>query len=443
MKSSFQTILIIIFIVGFVAAIAIFSGLFSSSSSKTTSTTPTGNVVVWGILPAETMQSYVDNFNSQNYGYTLSYSYHAPANFYQDLIVSLANGKSPDLVITSSEAISQIANKLYTIPFAAYTERTFRDTNVDGAQMFLSKTGVTALPLLVDPLVVYYNKDILAAKNFVAPPKTWKDLQASVPLFTKRTSQGKLTQSTIAMGEWDNILHARDILSALFLQTGNSIVGYDATTGANQVTLANGTGTATVSDNPGNELPAVQALTFYTSFSDPTSSAYSWNNSLPESLQNFLAGKSVFYIGRASELFTIQAQNPNLNFDVTQLFQAQNATRPITFGSFVAVGIMKGAPNMTAAYAAATQMTSSAGVDDISKRFSLPPARRDLLQVAQSSPYVSVFFQAALSAFSWPDPNPTSTNTIFHDMINNVNSNTTDVQTAIFNATQSLQSTTH
>ncbi len=436
MKSSFQTILIIVFIIGFVIAIAIFSGLFSSSTSSTASTTPTGQVVVWGILPAEAMQSYVDNFNSQNYGYTLVYSYHAPTKFYQDLIVSLANGSSPDLVITSSENISQIHNKLYTIPFAAYTERQFRDTNIDGAQMFLSTTGVSALPLLVDPLVVYYNKDILAAKNFVTAPKTWNDLQASVPLLTKRDSKGKITQSAIALGEADNISHARDILSALFLQTGNTIVSYDPVTATNQVTLANG-GSSTSTDT----LPAVQALTFYTSFADPTSNDYSWNNALPESLQNFLAGKSAFYIGRASELFNIQAQNPNLNFDVSQLFQSQNATRPVTFGSFVAVGIMKNAPNMTAAYAAATQMASGTNIDDLSKRFSLPPVRRDLLQIAQSNPYVSVFFQAALSAFSWPDPNPASTNSIFHDMITNVNSNTTDVQTAIYDATRDLQST--
>ncbi len=90
--------------------------------------------------------------------------------------------------------------------------------------------------------------------------------------------------------------------------------------------------------------------------------------------------------------------------------------------------------------AAANQIATSANIDDLSKRFSLPPARRDLLQIAQSNPYVAVFFQAALSAFSWPDPNPTSTNTIFHDMITNVNSNTTDVQTAIYDATRDLQS---
>lgn len=436
MKSSFQTILIVVFVIGFILAIAVFSGLFSSSSSTSTnSSKPSGQVMVWGILSPDIMSNYIDTFNTQNYGYTLNYSYHSPTNFYQDLIEALANGNSPDLVITSSEDISQIKSKLYTIPFSAYTERQFRDTNIDGAQLFLNSQGIVALPLLVDPLVVYYNKDMLAAKNFVTPPASWNDLQASIPLFTKHNAKGAITQSTIALGEADNVKHYRDILSALFLQTGNSIVGYSSATHSNQVMLNS---TSATNTDPTAPLPAVQALTFYTSFADPTSSNYSWNNAQPDSLQAFLAGKSAFYIGRASELFTIQQQNPNLNFDVIQLFQSQNATRPITFGSFTAVAVMQKAPNMVAAYAAATQIASATDIDNLSKRFSLPPVRRDLLQAAQSNPYVSVFFQAALSAFSWPDPNPVSTNKVFRDMITNVNSNTTDVQTAILNASQSL-----
>src|ERR1700761_8609692 len=185
MKLPFQTIIITVFIIGFVVAIAIFSGLFSSSSSKKTSTTPTGTVIVWGVLPNDKMQTYVDTFNSENKGYTLVYSEHTSANFYQDLITALANGQSPDVVLVSSEIFSQFQDKLYTIPYAAYSERTFRDTNIDGAQIFLSSTGVIAQPILVDPLVVYYNKDILAGKNFVTPPTTWAGLEQAVPLLTK------------------------------------------------------------------------------------------------------------------------------------------------------------------------------------------------------------------------------------------------------------------
>ncbi len=432
MKLSFQNILIIVFIIGFVIAIAIFSGLFGSGSKKA-STLPTGQVEVWGILPNDAMQTYVQNFNSQNYGYTIAYQYHDPGTIYQDTVNALADGTPPDLVLISSETYAQFGNKLYTIPYAAYSETAFRSTNIDGAQMFLSSNGVGALPLLVDPLVVYYNKDILAAKNFVTPPVTWNDLEAAVPLLTKRAKDNSISQSAIDMGEASNILHARDILSALFLQTGNSIVG-TGTQGTTVTLNQNAPGA-----NATTELPAVQALNFYTSFANPGASNYTWNGSLPESLQSFLAGNLAFYIGRASELFTIQSENPNLNFDVTQFFQSNTATRPITYGSFVAVGIMAKAPNPIAAYAAATQMASSTSIDTLSKDFSLPPVRRDLLQVAQSSPYVSVFFQSALSAFSWPDPNPASTTSIFNAMINSINSNATDIPTAVSTAAQNLQ----
>jgi hypothetical protein len=213
-------------------------------------------------------------------------------------------------------------------------------------------------------------------------------------------------------------------------------VTYDAVTATYRPTLNNPSPRAATTD----ALPTVQALDFYTSFANPTTNNYTWNSSLPESLQNFLAGKSAFYIGRASELFSIQSQNPNLNFDVTQLFQSASATRPVTFGSFIAVGIMTKARNAPAANAAAVQMANSANIDTLSKALSLPPVRRDLLQVSQNNPYIGVFFQAALSAFSWPDPNPASTNKIFRDMITNVNSNTTDTQTAIANAARDLQS---
>ncbi len=431
MKSSFQTIIIIVFIAAFVVAVIAFSGILGGSTTNNTSTEPTGQVVVWGIFSSEIMSRYVSDFNAEGNGYTLLYEQHAPETFYQDLIVALANNTSPDVVIFSSEIFSQFKDKLYTIPYQAYTERTFRDTNVDGAQIFLTKEGVVGLPLTVDPLVVYYNKDILSSQNFVIPPRTWTNLAASVPILTKRTAQNTISQSTIALGEADNISHYRDILSALFLQTGNSIVSTDPTTGAVVTALTNG-GSST------GGLPTADALTFYTGFANPTSASYSWNRSLPESLQQFLAGKSAFYIGRASELFTIQAQNPNLNFDVMELFQPSNAARAVTYGSYIAVGVMKSAPNFTAAYAAAGAMASPEGVDAISKRFSLPPARRDLLLVAQQDPYVSVFFRAALSTFSWPDPNMTTTKSVFRGMIQNVNSGRSDAQTAIYEATRDL-----
>lgn len=434
MKSIFQTILVSVFVIVFAGAILVFSGLISFGTSKTTSTTPSGTVVFWGIAPQNLMQAYLDNINIGTNDYNIVYSEHDSATIQQDLIVALANGTPPDLLLFSSEIVSQFKDKLYPIPYSAYSERSYRDTNIDGAQIFLSKDGILGVPLVVDPLVTYYNKDILAKANFIIPPKTWNNFQQTIPLLTKRDSRNMITQSALALGSSGNVSHQRDILSALFLQTGNNIITYSGADDTHTVVLGATPAGSTIA-------PSAQALDFYTSFSNPTSANYSWNSSLPASLAQFLAGKSAFYIGRSSELFTIQAQNPNLNFDVSELFQTGSSARPVTFGSYLAVGILKSAPNFTAAYAASNAFGSSANIDTLSKTLSLAPVRRDLLLAQQSNPYISVFFNAALSAFAWPDQNPTQTEDIFKNMVTAVTSGKNDPATAIYEASRNLQST--
>ncbi len=432
MKSSFQTILVVMFVVVFAGAVLVFSGIISFGSKKTAAT-PQGVVELWGIVPESVLQGYISDFNSANYGYTLFYSEHDARSLPQDLIVALANGRPPDVVLFSSEIFSQFEDKLYPIPYEAYSERLYRDTNIDGAQIFLRNEGIVGLPLVLDPLVVYYNKDILAKSNFVVPVQTWTNLQQVAPLLTTKDMRSNIAQSAIGLGTAANVDHLRDILSALFMQTGNTIVSYDSITKENAVTL----GATPVAMETS---AAAQALSFYTSFSNATNTNYSWNNALPRSLDQFLAGRSAYYIGRASELFTIQAQNPNLNFDVTELFQTGASARPVTFGSFLAVGVLKNAPNFIAAYAAAGQLSGSTGIDALSKALSLPPVRRDLLQARQTNPYVAVFFNAALTAFAWPDPDPIKSDEIFKRMVLDVTSGRSDAQTAITEAAKSLQS---
>jgi ABC-type glycerol-3-phosphate transport system substrate-binding protein len=433
MKASFQAVIIFIFIFAFVAAVAIFSGIFSSNANKGSST-PEGRVLVWGTLDLSLMQKYVAEINGEGLGYTIEYVQHDPDRLVVDITNALADNIAPDLVLFPSELLLQLRNRLYAVPFAAYSERTFRDTFVDGASVFLSKDGILAMPLFVDPMVTYYNKNLLAGANFVTPPQTWTNLAQTVPLFTRRDARGNLTQSTIALGESQNIPHASDILSALFLQTGTPIVEYDPSVDTYAAVLNVGQTAA------GGSSPAAEALTFYTSFANPTSAGYTWNRSLPDALSFFLSGRSAFYLGRASELFSIQQQNPNLNFDVQLLFQPEGATRPVTFGSFTAVGMLKAAPNPTAAYAALGAMARAKDTDFFSKTFALPPARRDLLQVAQQNPYVAVFFRSTLGAFAWPDPNAAATRTAFRAMITSVNSGTNDANSAINEANSDLQS---
>ncbi len=432
MKTSFQTILLGAFIVAFVFAVLVFSGIIKIGSSSSTAEI-SGQVTIWGTYPRVFVQEYLDIATAKNTEIDIFYEEKPADSFRTDLIEALANGQAPDIVISDSEHIFSFKDKLYTIPFATYNERLYRDTFIDGASIFLSKEGVVAIPLTVDPLVVYYNKNLLAGQNYVVPPTTWAGLVQSLPRFVKRDARGIVTQTAIGLGETDNIDHFKDILSALFLQTGNPIVVLNPTTGAYEQRIS----TSAVDQE---ELVTAKALDFYTSFSNQANSTFSWTRTLPSSLDTFLSGKSAFYIGPASELFTIQARNPNLSFDVTTLFQPDDAIRPTTYGVFSGVAIVKSTKNFNAAYSILGTMTSKEFVQYLSSSVSIPSARRDLLLEQQKNPYVQSYFKASLSAFAWPDLDSRSSEIIFRDMIRAVNSGRSNSTQAIREAADNFQS---
>lgn len=432
MKSSFQTFLIGFFLLAFIGAILIFSGIIKTSSSSTNSGEVT-SVSVWGIYPSDIVTPYLEGLNVQNKTLSISYTQKFKDTLYSDLINALANNAPPDIILADSSNLLSFRDKLYTIPFATYNERLYKDSFVDGASIFLNKEGIMAVPLLVDPIVLYYNKDLLAGAGYVNPPKSWDDLVSSSSKFIKKDSRGVITQTPIALGESININNFKDILSTLFLQTGNKIVSIDSFNGFYTSTLNSGVEGSDI-------LPTAQALEFYTGFADQASDRFSWTRTLPSSLDMFLSGKSAFYIGRASELFDIQSRNPNLSFDVSSIFQPVDAVRPITYGSFSGAGIIKSSPKFTASYTALGYITSKEFIQYLSANMSLPSVRRDLISAPQQNPYVDIFFRTAISAFDWPDLSPRDTEAVFRDMIRNVNSGAQNPNQAIYEASRSLQS---
>ena len=56
------------------------------------------------------------------------------------------------------------------------------------------------------------------------------------------------------------------------------------------------------------------ALLFYTDFTNPSKTSYSWNAALPQSFDAFTSGELAAYLGYASEYNSIISRNPNLRF---------------------------------------------------------------------------------------------------------------------------------
>ncbi|MFA6515010.1 MAG: extracellular solute-binding protein [Candidatus Paceibacterota bacterium] len=428
--SNFQTILIAIFLSFFVFGVLIFSGLIKIPGS-TVDNGLQGKVVIWGTFPSSSMSKILDNIRSANRDLSLSYVSKDPATYQQNLIEAFANGVGPDLFIITSDQIQKDINFLYKIPYTDYKQKTFIDSFVDGADIYTDSEGVLGFPLVVDPMVLYYNKDILSNEAIVSPPASWDELFTLNSTLTKKENNGTITQSMIALGQYENLNNAKDILATLLIQNNNPIVKKGTDLVYLSVLNSNPLG-LTVS-------PVATVFKFFMEFSNPSNTAYSWNRSLPSSLDMFTGGKLAFYIGRASELFNIESLNPNLSFDVTQIPQIKNTTIKRTYGEIYAIAINKKSANISTALNIASNLSLGDNAKNFATSVSLPPASRALLADKPNDPYLFTFFNSALISRSWPDPDKIKTDTIFSELVENILSNRLSVYEAVNKAQSQLE----
>jgi ABC-type glycerol-3-phosphate transport system substrate-binding protein len=144
------------------------------------------------------------------------------------------------------------------------------------------------------------------------------------------------------------------------------------------------------------------------------------------------------YVGQASELFSIQQKNPNLNFDVTDIPQVRGNTDKIDFAHVYAAAIVKQSKSAPGAFTFITSLTEGAALTALEAKTNLPSARRDLLSQLPTDPYRVVFYDAALIARAFVDPDPVQTSSIFGAMINSIESGQSQISDAVTTASQSL-----
>jgi ABC-type glycerol-3-phosphate transport system substrate-binding protein len=411
-SSKFQLILLVVFGAFVILAVLIFSGAISvGKNSASTAGVP---IVLWGSVSKATMTPLLDKINESNKAFRLSYQYVNQNNFDTELIEALASGKGPDLIFLPNDLVIRYSDKVYPIPYTNYPLKQFQDTFITEAELYLGSKGIFGLPITVDPLVLYYNQAMLDSSGIALPPKTWQEITSLIPTLTISDTSYNISQSTIALGEFNNISNAKEIISLLMMQFGTPIVvrSEDKLFSAVNDTALDG-----------QFRPGPRALEFYTKFSNPAESAmYTWNAGMDNSRNTFIAGNSAFYIGYASELFYIKDRNPNLNFNVSLVPQLEGAKLKTTYGKMNSVAITKNSKNVGAAFAVATQLTSPQFAGVIASSMSLPPARRDLLSAPQSIPYVSVFYQSSLISKAWFDPSGPDTTTLFIDALRKIKS---------------------
>ncbi len=423
MKGTFQIIVVIIFIAAAIFGILVFSGAIPLGN---TSTQATGTVVMWGTVKSSTMAPLLEDFNRTNSTFTVTYVEKSPQNFDQNLLEALATGVGPDMFLLPDNLTFHYANKIFTIPYASYPLVTFKNTFAGAGEVFLNSNGLLAFPLTIDPLVLYYNRSTFDSNGIIYPPKTWNELATMVQTLTKKDSANKILEPGVALGHFSNVTHAKDILAAMFMQAGNTIV---ATGG--------GATRSTLSDlNSTYDMTSV--LQFYTDFADPVKPVYSWSRSFPDSINAFSSEDVPLYFGFASELRPLLNKNPNQNFGVAPIPQIDGSPVKVTGSHVTGVAISAASKNLTTAFTAASLMATGDFAAKLSSILGIAPARRDLLALKPKDAYSPIFYDSALYAKSWRDPSSPDTDSIFRNMIDAVLSNNLKPKDAIDDASSKL-----
>lgn len=420
----FQLVLLGVFAFLIVLGLVLFSrfGGFGGSNAAI------GSVTIWGTLPQTGMETVLNTLRNSSTDYqNVQYIQKDERTFDSDLAQAISIGSGPDLVLISQEMLATEQAKLLVVPFSVISERTYLDTYLPIFESFLAANGTYGIPFAVDPLVMYYNRTSLVQAGIATPPTTWEGITSLTEQLT-HTSGSTVAQSTVPFGSYDNVENARAIVSLLLLQAGNTI---------SAVSSAGLHGTLT-DGGSGGITPAQSALNFYTQFSNPVKTVYTWNSAIPSARQVFLAGTLVFYPGFASELPALKAANPNLDFDMMAIPQPQTSSQRITYGKAYAFGVPAASKNHGGAETVAIALANPFLSTVVSEGLTLAPASRSSLIPASNDRYAPVYYPQALIAKGWLSPSPATTDSLFSTMIRNITSGSLSVGDALTSANQAL-----
>lgn len=323
------------------------------------------------------LKSSFEAFEDKNKstGISVEFTRHDLPGYEIDSLRSMSALNGPDIWSIPSDWIADYQNHFVVLDGSffvteenekqpASSVQAVRDLFPEGiANALLSDDGkVIGMPTNVESLVLFYNPNMLAqafqewqdspqgenadgntyesVQNLLsAPPKTWTQLLDQTPYLTRRDN-ATVTRSAIALGTDANIPNSADILQLLMLQNGANVVTSDRKTADFHLS----------SRTPSGSMVRVgeKALDFYSSFSNPGKSNYSWNSSMPSALEAFGTGRTAMVIAFPGFENELKIKYPEATYQlapVPQISTSQKGTTLIRFSLEGVTKVSKAIPN--------------------------------------------------------------------------------------------------
>jgi multiple sugar transport system substrate-binding protein len=190
-----------------------------------------------------------------------------------------------------------------------WTPAQIRDNFAEAVYQDVVRAGkIFGLPLSLDTLVLFYNRTMFDSAQITKIPTTWLEIKEAVKKLTLLDENGDIVQAGIALGGYNNINRASDILTLLMMQNGTQMVD----SAQNRVTFHEPSPYSTDK----NYQPGLEALRFYTDFATPSKEVYSWNKDMPEASEALINGKLAMMLGYSYQIPLIRTQGAKLNLGI-------------------------------------------------------------------------------------------------------------------------------
>lgn len=362
----------------------------------------------------DALQEQINKFKADRPYITVNLKQLQASELYPRLLEALAEDHGPDIISIRNRWVSFYKPKLSPMPATVQdtTKRVLKSTlgtetivntavqslpslvQLDREYVQAVKNDVViddkiyGLPLSLENMAIYYNKDLLDKAGIAEPPKTWDEFQVAVKKITKfdKTS-GRILQSGTALGTGSNISGFEDIIYILFKQSGINFVNKNG-----QATFA------TVAQNQEN--PAMSVMDFYTDFANSSRDTYSWNEEMSPSLDKFINGSLAFFFGYSYHLPIIKARAPQLNMAVMPMLQL-NPEQPVNVANYWVQSVTDKSRYKNEAWSLVNFLTHSKSTKEYLDQSGRPSALRAYISGQLDNNELYPFVSQVLVSDSW------------------------------------------
>ena len=358
----------------------------------------------WGLWePENVIAPIIQEYESNNPHVKINYSQRPfTADDYEATLYTRLEqakiGESPvaDIVKINNSWLPRFEGLLTPMPETIMSRTEYAETFYPTClEDFTGSDGqIYAIPIGIDGLALFYNKELLSQEGVSEPPRDWDGVVELAQRLTKRDNAGRITQAGLAVGTENNISHSADILSFLLLQNNIEVA-----------TMQNNNLTVDLSSRQ-----ARGALTFYRDF---TRRHEVWSSDLPLDLDMFFRGELAMFFAPSWRVFDIIEAAPHIEFDIVPAPRLE-ANEPIYYAMYWGEAVSISSPHKEEAWKFVKFLSEQESLQKLYasssniRAFGQPYPRVDLANEVENSRYVGPIIEMAPDMKTWKmSQNPT------------------------------------